>query len=65
MTKPYEIELYRTVREKEPYTEWEKSLDKTTMTRIDARLARIRERGNIGNCRPLGLVTVTLELIQT
>ncbi len=54
MTKQYEIEIYRTNTGKEPYTEWEESLDKATMVRIDARLTRIREAGNIGNCESVG-----------
>lgn len=54
MTKHYEIEIYQTAGGKEPYTEWEESLDKSNMARIDARLARIREAGNIGNCEPVG-----------
>jgi putative addiction module killer protein len=54
MTKPYEIGIYRTDSGKEPYTEWEKSLDKATMARIDARFARIREAGNIGTCESIG-----------
>jgi putative addiction module killer protein len=54
MIKPYEIELYRTNTGKEPYTEWERSLDQATMARIDARLTRIREVGNIGKCEPVG-----------
>src|ERR1700730_1547968 len=54
MTKPYEIEIYRTHAGKEPYTDWESSLDKATMARIDARLARIRETGNLGTCEPVG-----------
>lgn len=54
MTKPYEIGIYQTATGKEPYTEWEKGLDKITMARIDARLTRIRELGNIGNCKPVG-----------
>lgn len=54
MIKPYEIELYRTAAGKEPYAEWEKSLDKATTARIDARLTRIRETGNMGSCEPVG-----------
>lgn len=45
MTQPYEIEIYQTAVGKEPYTEWEKGLDKSTMARIDARLARFEKRG--------------------
>jgi len=37
MINPYEIKLYRTASGKKPYTEWEKSLDKATAARIDAR----------------------------
>lgn len=54
MTKLYEIGLYRSAAGKEPYIEWEESLDKPTMARVDARLARIRETGNIGNCESVG-----------
>ncbi len=54
MTQPYEIGIYQTATGKEPYTEWEESLDKSTMARIDARLARIRETGSIGKCEPVG-----------
>jgi putative addiction module killer protein len=54
MTKPFVIELYQTAAGKEPYTEWEVSLDKAPMARIDARLARIRETGNIGTYEPVG-----------
>jgi len=60
MTKPYQIELYRTAAGKEPYAEWEKGLDKATM--IDARLARIRESGNIGNYKLLGNSVYELKL---
>ena len=54
MTRFYEIEIYKTSKGKEPYTEWEKGLDKTTLARIDARLTRIRETGNLGICEPVG-----------
>lgn len=54
MIKPYEIVLHRTLSGKEPYSEWEESLDKSTMARIDARLARIRDTGNMGQCEPVG-----------
>jgi putative addiction module killer protein len=54
MTKTYEIGLYRTDAGKEPYIEWEESLDKAIRARIDARLTRIREAGNIGTCEPVG-----------
>lgn len=54
MTKLYELRLYQSTTGKEPYTEWEKSLDKTTLARIDARLTRIRATGNIGNHASVG-----------
>src|SRR5271156_5100375 len=54
MTCFYEIEIYKTSKGKEPYTEWEKGLDKTTVARIDARLTRLRETGNLGICEPVG-----------
>ncbi len=54
MSKLYEIEIYRTLTGKEPYIEWEKSLDKTALARIDARLTRIRETGNLGVYEPVG-----------
>lgn len=54
MTQTFEIGIYQTATGKEPYIEWEESLDKSTMARIDARLTRIREVGNIGNYEPVG-----------
>lgn len=44
----FEIEIYKAATGKEPYIDWEKSLDKTTSVRVDARLTRIRETGNLG-----------------
>lgn len=54
MTETYEIEIYKTINGKEPYTEWEKGLDKMILSRIDARLTRIRETGNLGIYEPVG-----------
>jgi putative addiction module killer protein len=54
MTTPYEIGLYQTAVGKEPYIEWEESLDKTVRVRIDSRFTRIREEGNLGSCDPVG-----------
>jgi putative addiction module killer protein len=45
----YDIEIYRTATNREPYTEWETSLDRQIRARIDARLARIRFTGNLGD----------------
>lgn len=44
-----EIDIYKTRTDREPYTEWEASLDRQVRTRIDARLARIRLTGNLGD----------------
>lgn len=33
MTEAYEIDIYKTTTGKEPYTEWEKGLDKTVLAR--------------------------------
>ena len=54
MSTPYNIEIYRTSTGKEPYTEWEINLDKVAMIKIDARLTRIRQTGNVGVCKPVG-----------
>lgn len=45
----YDIDIYRSRTDREPYTEWETSLDRQARTRIDARLARIRFTGNLGD----------------
>lgn len=45
----YEIDIYRTETNYEPYIEWESSLDRQVRTRIDARLTRIRLTGNLGD----------------
>lgn len=50
----YIIEIYKTSTGKEPYIDWENNLDKSTLARIDARMARIRESGNFGVCEPVG-----------
>lgn len=49
----YEIEIYQTEAGKEPFVEWTDSLDVTTSTRIEARIARIRNSGNLGDYKPL------------
>lgn len=48
MTNAFDIEVYRTSTEKEPYTEWAKSLDRNALVRIDARITRIEKTGNFG-----------------
>jgi putative addiction module killer protein len=54
MSTYYEIAIYKTASGKEPYIEWEESLDNATLSRIDARFARIRETGNLGVYRSVG-----------
>jgi putative addiction module killer protein len=45
----YDIDIYRTSAHREPYTDWEISLDRQVRTRIDAHLARIRLTGHLGD----------------
>ena len=54
MTNAFETEVYKTSTGKEPYTEWEESLDYSALSRIDARLTRIEKTGNFGICEPVG-----------
>lgn len=49
MTDGYEIDIYATETGKEPFVEWEDSLDVQTLARIEARFARIRQGGNLGD----------------
>ncbi len=62
MTEPYEIEIYKTSAGKEPFNEWLESLDKNTFGRIDARITRIRQTGNLGICEPVGEGVYELKL---
>jgi putative addiction module killer protein len=48
------MKLKSTRRIREKNLEWEKGLDRTVLARIDARLTRIRETGNLGICEPVG-----------
>ncbi len=49
-----EIELYRTQSGREPFTEWFNSIrDKTIINRIERRINRL-EKGNFGDCKPVG-----------
>lgn len=49
-----EIEIYKTNSGKEPFREWLKTLEWNIAARIDARLTRIRQNGNLGNCKYIG-----------
>lgn len=49
----YEIDIYRTETGKEPFVDWKESLDVTISTRIEARIARIRSSGNLGDYKAL------------
>ncbi len=50
----YEIDIYKTARGKEPYTDWLESLDRPVRARIKARFARIRVTNNLGIYDPVG-----------
>lgn len=45
MADNYDIEIYKTPEGKEPYIEWEHSLDYAILAKIDARFTRMRESG--------------------
>ncbi len=49
----YEIDIYRTESGKEPFVDWKDSLDITISSRIEARIARIRSSGNLGDYKAL------------
>jgi putative addiction module killer protein len=49
----YEIDIYLTESGKEPFVDWKDSLDITISTRIEARIARIRSSGNLGDYKAL------------
>ncbi len=54
VARPRELQIYRTPNDREPFTEWLKSLqDRTTRKRIQARLDRI-ESGNLGDHKSVG-----------
>ncbi len=50
----FEISIYKTGTNREPYIEWEGSLDRSVRTRVDARLTRIRLTGNLGDFKSVG-----------
>lgn len=62
MIKAFETEVYKTNTGKEPYTEWEDSLDQNILARIDARITRIEKTGNFGICEPVGEGVFELKL---
>lgn len=47
----YDIKIYKTANEKEPYTDWVKKLDRLVRAKINTRIARIRDNGNFGDCK--------------
>lgn len=57
------IEIYKSENGKESFTVWKEGLDIQAQVRIDARLTRIRETGNFGNCEPVGNGVFELILI--
>jgi putative addiction module killer protein len=50
----YEIDIYKTSNDKEPYVEWLESLDRTVRARIKARFTKIQETNNLGIYEPVG-----------
>ena len=52
MHEELQIEVYKTVTGKLPYTEWENGLSAKDRAVITTRLVRIR-RGNLGDCKPI------------
>jgi putative addiction module killer protein len=49
----YKIHIYKTANDKEPYTEWLQNLDSSTRAKINARITRIRDTGNLGVYEPI------------
>ncbi|MHB8859332.1 MAG: type II toxin-antitoxin system RelE/ParE family toxin [Thermoleophilia bacterium] len=52
--QPRQVKLYKTENGVIPFAEWLDSLDRRDRVRIDARLAMVRETGNLGDCDPVG-----------
>lgn len=52
--QPRQVKFYKTENGAIPFAEWLDSLDRQTRARIDARLAMVRETGNLGDCDPVG-----------
>ena len=51
---PRKLQVYQTQNDREPFTEWLKSIrDRRTRTRIRERLERL-EIGNVGDCQSVG-----------
>lgn len=44
-------DFYKTANGKEPFSEWIKSLDRPVRAQVNARIARIRDSGNFGDCK--------------
>ena len=54
--EPWKVSIYARRDQSEPYTEWERDLDradKKAAARVRAQIARIR-LGNLGDCEPVG-----------
>ena len=45
----YDVEIYRTSNGKEPFVEWKDDLDLQTQAKIDARISRVTNSGNLGD----------------
>ena len=62
VAQPRELEIYRTPKGQEPYTQWFESIsDRKTLTRIEARIDRIQS-GNLGDHKSIGAGVFELRL---
>lgn len=58
----YEVKIYKTITGKEPYTDWIKDLDRLVRSKVNARIARIRDNGNFGDCKHFdGIIEIRLD----
>lgn len=57
----YELEVYQTKSEKEPFTEWIGSLDTTVRAKARARIKRV-QAGNLGDCKSVGDGVIELRI---
>jgi putative addiction module killer protein len=53
---------YRTAGDRCPFREWIQSEDGTVRHRVNARIRRIEETGNYGDCEPVGAGVYELKL---
>jgi putative addiction module killer protein len=58
----FNIEIYKTDSGKEPFVDWKEDLDVVTQARIDARIVRIQNSGNLGDFHAVGDGVLELRL---